>query len=169
VKDLARALGMIMRAVVTRVTDSTEAQEVQGQVLRDEVLDLERIQSYGMTAVPQVGAEAVVVFLGGSRSNGVVIAVEDRRYRLTGLAAGEVALYDDQGQKVHLKRDKIVIECKAGGTIELGEGATESFVLGDTFASLYNAHVHPSPAGGSTGTPTVLMGAAHLSAKVKGE
>lgn len=36
--------------------------------------------------------------------------VADRRYRLQGLAAGEVALYDDLGQKVHLTRGGIVID-----------------------------------------------------------
>jgi len=36
--------------------------------------------------------------------------VSDRRYRLTGLAEGEVALYDDLGHKVHLAREGIVID-----------------------------------------------------------
>ncbi|WP_431477838.1 phage baseplate assembly protein domain-containing protein [Massilia eburnea] len=58
----------------------------------------------GFTSVPKPGAEGVVVFVGGNRDHGLVIAVEDRRFRLKGLASGEVAIYDDQGQKVHLTR-----------------------------------------------------------------
>ena len=38
---------------------------------------------------------------------GLVVGVEDRRYRLVGLAGGEVAIYDDLGQKVRLKRNGI--------------------------------------------------------------
>ena len=75
-------------------------------LFRSEVMDLrERLQEYGFTSVPQVGAESVFVALGGSRSNTVVVAVEDRRYRLKGLSGGEVALYDDQDQVVHIKRN----------------------------------------------------------------
>ena len=35
--------------------------------------------------------------------------VSDRRYRLKGLARGEVAVYDDQGQSVTLTRAGIVV------------------------------------------------------------
>jgi phage gp45-like len=41
-----------------------------------------------------------------------VIAVEDRRFRLTGLEAGEVALYDDLGNRVLLLRDRMRLEGK---------------------------------------------------------
>ncbi len=42
-----------------------------------------------------------------TRSGCVVVA--DRRFRLKGLARGEVALYDDQGQSVTLTRAGIVV------------------------------------------------------------
>lgn len=59
--------------------------------------------------------------VGGLRSHGIVIAVEDRRYRMTGLQSGEVALYDDLGQQVYLTREGILI--KSPGTISLqGQG-----------------------------------------------
>jgi phage gp45-like len=48
--------------------------------------------------------------------------VDDRRYRLRGLAAGEVALYDDQQQVVILSRDGV--EIRTPHEIRLGEGAT---------------------------------------------
>lgn len=34
--------------------------------------------------------------------------VADRRYRLKGLESGEVAIYTDEGDKVHLKRGKVI-------------------------------------------------------------
>jgi phage gp45-like len=56
------------------------------------------------------GAEHVSAFFDGDRSHGVTLMVADRRYRLAGLEAGEVALYDDLGQAVHLTRSGIVIK-----------------------------------------------------------
>jgi phage baseplate assembly protein V len=102
---------MIGRAIIGLVNDATKAQEVQIELLDEEIQDdAERYGNYGFTSVPHAGAEAVVVCVGGLRSHGIVIATEDRRYRLTGLADGEVAIYDDLGQKVHLGRDGIYIE-----------------------------------------------------------
>lgn len=102
---------MIGRAILRLVNDTAMAQSAQVEMLDDEVHDaVERFQNYGFTSVPHEGAEAVVVCVGGLRSHGIVIATEDRRYRLKGLEGGEVALYDDQGQMVKLARDGIYIE-----------------------------------------------------------
>src|SRR5260364_143986 len=59
---------------------------------------------------PRVGSDAVVVFIGGERSNGVIIATGHQASRLNHLKAGEAALYDDLGQRVILTRHGIVIE-----------------------------------------------------------
>jgi phage baseplate assembly protein V len=99
---------MVGRCVLLAVNDAPGVQQLQIRALEGEVLDrVERHQEYGFTSHPQPGAEGVVVAVGGLRSHAIVIAVEDRRYRLTGLKAGEVALHDDQGQAVHLMRDGI--------------------------------------------------------------
>jgi len=47
------------------------------------------------------------VALAGNRNHAIVIAIDDRRYRLSALERGEVALYDDQDQVVHLRRNGI--------------------------------------------------------------
>jgi phage gp45-like len=48
-----------------------------------------------------------------------VICIADRRYRPTGLASGEVSVYDKNGSKVLLKADgSIEIESKAKMTIK---------------------------------------------------
>lgn len=67
-----------------------------------DVADREYFQHYGYTSRPKDGAEIIFMAEGN-----VVIAIasDDRRYRLA-LQDGEVALYDDQGQKIHLKRNK---------------------------------------------------------------
>lgn len=118
--SLDRRLQMIIaRAVITAVDDARLLQALQLELLDDERLDgAEHFQAYGLTSVPHPGAEAVAVFPNGTRSHGLVIAVGDRRYRLRGLEAGEVALHDDQGQKILLKRDGIAIESAFAITID---------------------------------------------------
>jgi phage baseplate assembly protein V len=109
-----RVAQLINRAVLQVVNDAGGLQELQVQALADEVLDrIERFQEYGLTSVPLPGAESLLLSVGGSRSNAVIIAVDDRRYRLQGLAEGEVALYsiDDQdpaGHRIVLKRGGII-------------------------------------------------------------
>lgn len=102
---------MVGRCILRAITDGGAVQTVQAQLLADELQDdVERIQQYGYTSVPLPGAEGVVVFVGGNRDHGIVIATEDRRYRLKGLKGGEVALYDDLGHAVHLARTGIVVK-----------------------------------------------------------
>ena len=106
-----RVMGMVGRAIINAVNDGSGLQSLQIEVLDDELHDdVERFQNYGFTAHPRAGAEAIVVRVGGTASHGIVIAVDDRRYRLRSLKEGEVAIYDDRGQIVHLKREGILIK-----------------------------------------------------------
>lgn len=101
-----RILLLVARGVVELVNDGLKVQGLQVSLLAEELRDgVERFQEYGFTSHPHPGAEAVVVFQGGDRSHGLAIAVDDRRYRLKGLAAGEVALYTDEGDRAHFKRN----------------------------------------------------------------
>lgn len=102
---------MVGRAVVRLVDDALKLQGLQVSLLADEVREgVERFQNYGFTSHPHPGAEAVALSVSGSRDHVLVVAVDDRRYRLQSLAQGEVAIYTDEGDKVVLKR---------GGTIEV--------------------------------------------------
>lgn len=105
-----RIQGMVARGVVEMVDDTAQVQTLQLSVLADETHEgVERFQNYGFSSVPFGEAEATVVYIGGLRSHGIVLAVEDRRYRMKGGEDGEVVVYDDLGQAVHLKRDRILI------------------------------------------------------------
>lgn len=104
-----RVMLMVNRAVVSLVNDALRMQGLQVHVLQGEVRDgVERFQEYGFTSVPLPGAEAVMVSVAGNHDHGIVIAVDDRRYRLTGMQGGEVALYTDEGDKIALKRGKLI-------------------------------------------------------------
>lgn len=101
---------MITKGIVKQVDDSGGLQRLQVTGLKDEVLDnRDRYQEYGFTSNPLPGAQEITASIGGNRSNTVIIAVDDRRYRLKAMAPGEVALYDDQGQVIHIKRNGIEV------------------------------------------------------------
>lgn len=104
-----RLAHLVSRAVVTLVNDAAKMQTLQLGLLADETLDgAEHWQPYGFTYKPHTGAEALVLAVGGHRAHSVVIACADRRYRLTGLADGEVALYTDEGDRFHFKRGRSI-------------------------------------------------------------
>jgi phage baseplate assembly protein V len=68
------------------------------------ISDREYFQHYGYTSRPQAGAEIIIIREGG---HFVAVASDDRRYRIA-LEDGEVALYTDEGDKIHFKRDRII-------------------------------------------------------------
>jgi phage baseplate assembly protein V len=115
----------ILRGVVKLVDAAMKLQSLQVETLADWTTDdVEHFEPYGFTAHPFGESEAVVVHIGADADHPVVLCVADRRYRLTSLAEGEVALYDDQGQVVHLKRTGIVIDTTGDVTITAGGNAT---------------------------------------------
>tara|TARA_R110002110_G_scaffold64634_8_gene178591 strand:+ start:2421 stop:2936 length:516 start_codon:yes stop_codon:yes gene_type:complete len=106
-----RLMMLLVRGIVSAVQDDKALQTLSLDLLADESKDgVERFQDYGFTTHPPTGLEALVAFVGGNRSHGIVLAVGDRKFRLRNLASGEVALYDDQGQKVYIRRDGILVE-----------------------------------------------------------
>ena len=173
---------MIGRAVLAAADDSKGIQLVQVKLLDGEVGDgVERMQNYGYTSVPKVGAEGVMVCVSGDRTHGIVVVMDDRRYRLKNLQPGEVALYTDEGDTIVMKRGR-KIEVTAGAEVtvrapvvkveastkvtlttplvemtqDLSVGGSIS-VVGDVVADgiSLTAHAHGgvTPGGGNTGVP----------------
>lgn len=104
--------GMLARAVVHLMKTDGALQVLQIEMLAGELKDgIEYVEPYGYTSTaPKDGREAVAAFIQGDRSNGIVLVVANRRYRLKGLKEGEVAIYDDTGQKIVLQRDSILVK-----------------------------------------------------------
>lgn len=119
-----RIAHLAARSVLELVDDGTGLQRLQLRVLLGETRgDVERLQPYGLTSHPHPGAEGLAIFLNGNRDHGIVVQVDDRRYRLRGLEQGEVALYTDEGDKVHLRRGG-QIEVVAGGAVTIDAPST---------------------------------------------
>lgn len=170
---------LVARAVVSLVNDGAKMQTLQLGVLKGETREtVERFQNYGLTSVPLAGAECVVLFRNGVRDHPLAIAVDDRRYRPTGLEAGEVELYHYVGDYIRLKNGRI-IEVVAGakvtvtapeieitgnvkivgnvditGAVAITGGVTATEDVVASGISLVN-HTHPGiePGAGSTGAP----------------
>ncbi|MDD2722236.1 MAG: phage baseplate assembly protein [Gallionella sp.] len=88
------------------------ADKVQVKVLDGETLNnIDRVEPYGFSYRPKPGCRAHLFFPAGDRSYGVALVVGDKRYQMD-LKEGEVALHDDEGNHVHLKRGGVV-EVKA--------------------------------------------------------
>ena len=132
----------------------------------EQFLDREFLQQYGLTSRPLAGAEGIVLGMGNVF---YLIGTDDRRYRLA-IADGEVALYTDEGDKVHLKRGEINIVSGTKVTVtapavELGGGALYKLI--DERAKIQiDAHIHPYlnvAAPSFTGAPTVPLDLASCS------
>jgi phage baseplate assembly protein V len=186
---IARRVRLIARrAVVTLVYDDPKMQELQLAIFSGEVRDhVERFEDYGFTSHPFPEAEALVLALGGSTNHCAVVKVADRRYRIRAIAPGEVALYDDQGQVIHLKRNKTLhvygvdhliadiaanavltcpevtitatTKCQVNSPqVNLGGNRIELRRLVDErLIAIFNSHTHPGDSGGTTGAPNQAL------------
>jgi len=105
-----RVMLAIGRGTLGPVDDDDGLQRSQVTLLAGETRDnVERIQPYGLSAVPMAGADVLVVCVGGNRDHPVIIGVDDRRHRPTGMQAGDVCIYSHQtGHKITLKADRTI-------------------------------------------------------------
>lgn len=150
---VTRVGNLVSPATLTGVDDGTKMQSVQIDLGDDEVRDeVEHPQNYGFTSRPIPGADALALCVGGRRDHCIVVVVDDRRYRLKGLAEGEVALYTDQGDKVHLKRGG-TIEITASSKVTVNAPLVE-VPSGDVKAGGISL-LHHTHSNGNTGTPPV--------------
>lgn len=149
-----RVMNLVARAVIQGIQDGGKIQKLQLTVMADETIDgIDRIQEFGFTSMPPIGAQAVLLSLGGNRDHCVVIATEHGPTRPKGLAAGESAVYS---------AGKYVVKVGAG-KIEVGkDGVFESAVVGETLCTLLGLiiddlaqHVHGPP--GSPPTTAVAI------------
>lgn len=134
----------------------------------------EYFQHYGFTSRPLPGAEGILVKNG---NHIIMVASDDRRYRIA-IGDGEVALYTDEGDHIHMKQGRIVeietetLLVKAGtkvrfetpliettgqieavGTIKDLRDSTGKTMSG--MRGTYNTHTHGGiqPGAGSTAVP----------------
>ena len=113
--DMGNSVRQAFRGKVNVVNSAEPIQRLQLSGLADETLqDLELMQSFGFTSNPPAETEAIVIPLGGATTHGIVIATENGNFRIKSLQPGEVAVYNESGASITLKKGKIIdIDCSA--------------------------------------------------------
>lgn len=153
-----RVMMAFARGVLRAVSDSTARQTLQVELLRGELRDgVERMQNYGFTAHPHPGADAAIAFVAGNREQGIALVVDDRRYRLK-LQPGEVAMYDDLGNKIQLLRDRMQITAVQAleivtPNVTIAGNVAITGTLTNNGKDVGSTHTHPGDSGGTTGAP----------------
>lgn len=167
-----RILLMVGRGRVGVVNDAGPVQLMQVAPSADETRDnTPRLAEFGLASNPMPGADTVILFGAGDRSNGVVIATGDQRYRPRKLLPGEVMLYDAFGKSVYLSQSGIVINAN-GQNVTLNNAptttlntnlnvigaitATQNVTAGEGGADqvTLQGHHHPTAATGAPSAPT---------------
>lgn len=110
------ALGAVRQAFrgkLNLVKSADNIQKVQVSGLADETLqDVELMQQFGLTSVPPAGTQVVVLPMGGETTHSIVIATENGSFRVKNLQSGEVAVYDESGSSIILKKGRLIeIDC----------------------------------------------------------
>ena len=94
----------MIRGIVKSVVEGAIKRFFASGRVGETIDNREYLQHYGYTSRPLQGAEIIIIREGG---HFVAVASDDRRYRIS-LEGGEVALYTDEGDKIHLKRGRII-------------------------------------------------------------
>lgn len=159
---------LLARGTVVLAHSANKLQSLQMRLTAGEVNDdMEHFEPYGFTSHPLAGAEGIATFLGGDRSHAVVLVVADRRYRLQALAPGEVALYTDEGDRIHFKRGRIIeietatLNIRASTAVNIdtptltqtGRILSDGDQVAAGISQLQHRHLGVQPGNGQTGVP----------------
>jgi phage baseplate assembly protein V len=158
---------LLARGTVVLANSASKLQSLQMRLTAGEVNDdLEHFEPYGFTSNPLAGAEGIVTFL-GDRSHAIALVVADRRYRLQSLASGEVAIYTDEGDKIHFKRGRIIdietatLNIRASSAVnfdtpvinQTGKIVSTGDQLAGGISQIKHVHVGVQAGSGQTGAP----------------
>lgn len=154
-----RVLSTIGLGFVTATRDDAPVRVMQARMSEMELRDnVPLVQHYGFASRPKPGANLVLLFQGGDRTQGVAIASHDQRVTLR-LSEGEVAIHTDEGDHVYFQRGRVV-EVVAGTKVRFVTPKLEC--TGDVVAHADSGPVHLAThthtgvqtGGGTSGPPT---------------
>lgn len=117
-----RIASMLGVGRVTAMQDTGGTQSVQYQTPL-EVASAHRLAEFGFSSGLPVGTDVVLAFLGGDRSNPVVIATNHQGYRHADLLSGETVVYNQWGLHVHLTENGVFVDAK-GKNVEVNNATT---------------------------------------------
>lgn len=103
-------LGVVKRHRVGK-TQTWQIETVNGEIVEN----AKHLEQYGITSRAPEGSETLIFNVQGCRTNNIVLNIGNRELRFKELNEGEVAIYDNSGNLIHLKN---------GGNIELTASQT---------------------------------------------
>ena len=106
-----RIASMLGVGRITAMQDTGGTQSVQYQTPL-EVASAHRMAEFGFSSGLPVGTDVVLAFLGGDRSNPVVIATNHQGYRYSDLSPGETVMNNQGGLYIQLTEAGISIDAK---------------------------------------------------------
>lgn len=105
-----RVMLVVGRGRIKTGSDTGAAQQQQVTLGPFETFDnVPRLSEYGFNSMPPPESDAVLIFVGGNRVDGVIIATGNQTYRMRSLKPGEVSISDNLGQSVYLTQNGIVV------------------------------------------------------------
>lgn len=149
-------------STTTPPNDAGPVQTVQVRVSSAEVIDAVPVMTlFGQDGALPVGSQVLVLFLGGDRSQGVVIGSNSPPNRRRGRKPGETGLHNAFGMALAMLESGVVLE--GGGkpltirgaplvTVEGNLSVTGQVFSGDGGGVSLSRHTHPV-SGSKTGTP----------------
>lgn len=137
---------MVMRGVLKSLRETASGFFTAAvRLVADQPDGVQHFTPYGWVSKPKAGADAMVFGVGGAAEHLVAI-FGDRRLRIEGMEDGEIAMVDDQGRKIWLRRDRVVVDAPL---VELGADATlgvartnDAVVVDDPGFNSWVAEVH---------------------------
>ena len=160
-----RIANMINRAEITAVNTSEAITRLQVTTKAGQPHDgVKYFEPYGFTGTPLVGAEVLLLTLGGFR---VALCAVDRRYRITGTAEGDVVVHDLRGQKITLSTAGVEVETTLALTVKAASAAFDCDITStgnisdskgsmDEMRSVFNDHTQ-SVSGSTAAAPATKM------------
>ncbi|MBB6320596.1 phage baseplate assembly protein V [Paraburkholderia tropica] len=120
-----RILNLIGRARINLIDDTGPVQMAQVTVNDLETIDkVPVVQAFGFGSNPPNGSDVALVFVGGDRSNGVVVATNSQKYRVRNLEPGESVIYTQDGKQIYLTASGGIKVAANGQPVEVDNATT---------------------------------------------
>ena len=158
-KLAARVKSGIARGLIKAVVDTGEIQLVKVSTVEGDTQDgIERLQPFGLSSNPPVGSEAVIMYFGGNREDGIVLMVDSGANRPTGLEAGEAQFYSEFAGYVKSNKDgKLELSGTAGTAVRFSSLETAFNQLKSDFDTFASSHTHTGVTTGPGASGTVAV------------
>lgn len=120
-----RILNLVGRARVNLINDAGSVQTAQVTVNELETIDgIPVVHDFGFSSNPPAGSDVALVFVGGDRGNGVIVATNHQKYRTRNLAPGESVIYTQDGKQIYLTASGGIKIAANGQPVEVDNATT---------------------------------------------